>query len=248
MDQDDSMLPRTHLLALAVALLCAGCTVSAPGIDAPSLRVPSVEDFEVDGTGSAAAWAKTEWTELNRRDGGDLSYRARFKVLYSTSGLYFLMTGSDELLTSAMAEDFMDLWKEDVYEVFLWTDERRPIYFEYEISPLNRELPILVPNFDGVFLGWRPWHYDGGRRTRKKTSVVGNRREPGAIVKGWTAEFFVPYELLRPLPNVPPKKGSRWRANFYRVDHDHGNRTAWDWARVGSRFHEYEKFGTLIFD
>ena len=38
----------------------------------------------------------------------------------------------------------MDLWNEDVFEVFLWTDERYPVYFEYEISPLNHELPILA--------------------------------------------------------------------------------------------------------
>ena len=40
----------------------------------------------------------------------------------------------------------------DVFEVFLWTDEKQPIYFEYEISPLGYELPILVPNFGGKFL------------------------------------------------------------------------------------------------
>ena len=41
----------------------------------------------------------------------------------------------------------MDLWNEDVFEVFLWTDERYPVYLEYEISPLNHELPILDPEF-----------------------------------------------------------------------------------------------------
>ena len=56
-----------------------------------------------------------------------------------------------------------------MFEVFLWPDERDPIYFEYEISPLGRELPILVPNLDGKFLGWRPWHYEGepARRARR---------------------------------------------------------------------------------
>jgi hypothetical protein len=54
--------------------------------------------------------------------------------------------------------------------------------------------------------------------------------------------------LLKPLGNVPATQGSRWRANFYRMDYDDGKKTAWDWARVGTSFHEYQKFGTLIFD
>jgi hypothetical protein len=53
--------------------------------------------------------------------------------------------------------------------------------------------------------------------------------------------------LLAPLQNVPPKPGVRWRANFYRMDYDDGIRTAWAWAPVGKTFHEYEKFGELVF-
>jgi hypothetical protein len=167
-------------------------------------------------------------------------------MLYSNTGLYFLMEGTDRTLTATMNEDFMDLWTEDVFEVFLWTDERFPVYFEYEISPLNRELPILIPNFGGQFLGWRPWHYDRDRVTRRATSVIGGPKRSHASIQGWRAEFFIPYTLLRPLQNVPPKAGTRWRANFYRMDYDAGRHTHWEWARVGS-FHEYEKFGDLQF-
>ena len=158
------------------------------------------------------------------------------------------MDGTDRTLTATMTEDFMDLWKEDVFEVYLWPDERYPVYFEYEISPLNRELPIIIPNFGGQFLGWRPWHYEGKRKTRKATSAVGGELKSGAAVKGWKAEVFIPYELLTPLQNVPPKAGSRWRANFYRMDYDDGKTTSWDWAPVGPSFHEFRKFGTLVFE
>ncbi len=157
------------------------------------------------------------------------------------------MEGTDGKVTSSMKQDYMHLWEEDVFEVFLWTDERYPVYFEYEISPLNRELPILVPNFGGQFLGWRPWDYEKDRLTRKATSTWGGPKESNAAIAGWRAEVFIPYVLLRPLQNVPPKPGAHWRANFYRMDHDDGKRTQWEWARVGESFHEYEKFGTLLF-
>jgi Carbohydrate family 9 binding domain-like len=213
----------------------------------PQLIVRPVADFEVNGSGDHAAWKGTDWTPLRRRQADGHPYDTRFKSVYSTTGIYFLIDGTDRKLTATMAEDFMDLWNEDVYEVFLWTDERYPVYFEYEISPLNRELPILIPNFGGQFLGWRPWHYEKDRTTRKATTVQGGPKQPGAAISGWRAEFFFPYALLRPLQNIPPKPGMRWRANFYRMDHDDGKRTQWDWAPVGPSFHEYEKFGELRF-
>jgi predicted TIM-barrel fold metal-dependent hydrolase len=222
-----------------------------PGADtaAPAaLHVKATDDFDVTGDGSAAAWKKAEWVPLRRRTKDGQTYETRVKALYSKTGLYVLADCADRKITATIKEDFSNLWTEDVFEVFLWTDERQPLYFEYEISPLNVELPILVPNNDGKFLGWRPWHYEGNRKTRKATSARGGELKSGGAVSGWKAEVFIPYELLTPLQNVPPKAGSRWRANFYRMDYDDGKTTSWDWAPVGSSFHEFQKFGTLIFD
>jgi hypothetical protein len=213
----------------------------------PRLSVRPTDDFDVTGAGEEAAWRQAEWVMLRRRQPDGHSYDTRFKTMYSGSGMYFLIDGSDRTLTSTMSEDFMDLWNEDVFEVFLWPDERYPAYFEYEISPLNRELPILIPNFGGQFLGWRPWHYERDRLTRKATSVTGGSKQPHAAIAGWRAEFFIPYALLRPLQNVPPKPGTRWRANVYRMDYDDGKRTQWEWAHVDTSFHEYERFGELVF-
>lgn len=230
----------------------------------PQLTVKHCDDFEVTGRGDAAAWQQTQWVELHRRPQAVHDYSARFKMLYSDKGVYVLFAGTDQRLTATMQADFLDLWTEDVYECFFWTDESQPLYFEYEISPLGFELPILIPNLDGKFLGWRPWHYEGERKTRKLVSAQGGVNIPHAQVASWQAEVFIPFELLKPLQNVPPKSGTKWRANFYRVDYDRlesddlktGDEGAsarapvsqWDWARVGPSFHEYRKFGTLIFE
>ena len=221
--------------------------VDGQALSRPQLTIRQVDDFEVTGAGDHANWQKAEWTTLNRRQADGHPYEARFKALYSRAGLYVLMDATDRKLTATMNQDFMHLWTEDVFEVFLWTDERYPVYFEYEISPLNYELPILIPNFGGTFLGWRPWDYEGDRKIRKATTVTGGPKQPGASIQGWRAEFFIPFALLRPLQNVPPAPGTRWRANFYRMDHDDGKHTQWDWARVGDTFHDYEKFGDLLF-
>jgi hypothetical protein len=247
------MAPRLALgIAAAVLSLVAATSgydevVRTQTVERPRLSVSPADDFEVTGTGEHAIWRQAEWTSLRRRQADGHPYDSRFKMLYSKTGLYFLMDATDRTLTASMTEDFMDLWNEDVFEVFLWTDERYPVYFEYEISPLNHELPILIPNFGGQFLGWRPWHYERDRATRKATTTIGGPKEPKASIQGWRAEFFIPYPLLRPLQNVPPNPGTRWRANFYRMDHDDGKRTQWEWAPVGQTFHEFEKFGDLVF-
>jgi hypothetical protein len=242
-------------VAIAILVLIAGrplcaqdkATTKEPVVNEPVLKISACADFEITGRGDAAAWERTAWVPLQRRPNGTHDYEARFKMLYSEKGIYVLFDGTDKILTATLREDFLDLWTEDVFECFFWTDEKYPIYFEYEISPLGRELPILIPNLDGTFLGWRPWHYDGERKTHTRVTATGGPQESHAQVSGWRAEIFFPYALFKPLGNVPPKPGTRWRANFYRVDYDDGHTTAWDWARVGPSFHEFRKFGTIVF-
>lgn len=206
-------------------------------------KVKYTTDFEVKGDGSAANWKNSEWLELSKGKDVGVAYETKMKMLYSDSGIYCLYYCEDKKITATMKEDFLDLWHEDVVEVFFWTDESAPIYFEYELSPLNYELPILVPNFNGKFLGWRPWHYEGGRRTKHAIHINKN----GDTVTSWTAEFFIPFSLLAPLNNVPPHKGTRWRANFYRIDYDNGE-SSWQWQKIRKTFHDYESFGRLLFD
>lgn len=215
--------------------------------DTNALKIRSAADFEITGDGASNQWAATDWLILPQRKSTGDSLSTRVKALYSSTGIYFLFDCEDRRLTATMTEDFLDLWNEDVVEVFLWTDESFSVYFEYELSPLNCELPILVPNLKGKYWGWRPWHYEGNRLTRHATSVRGGEKKSGAVIAGWMAEFFIPYELLKPLGNVPPKSGAVWRANFYRCDHDRGAVAAWAWQNTEVNFHEYEKFGKLVF-
>lgn len=145
-----------------------------------------------------------------------------------------------------MKADFLDLWTEDVVEVFLWPDETCAVYIEYEISPMNYELAIMVSNQKGDLVRWQPFHYDKDRQTRHATHIEVDKRKKW--VKGWRAEFFLPYKLLRPLSMVPPSSGSIWRENFFRVDYDEKEVEVWAWKATGESFHEYQRFGHLYFE
>ena len=205
-------------------------------------------DFEVDGKGSSSAWDDTGWMIIPQRTQNGPEMKTQAKVLYSERGMYFLIECEDRKLTATLTEDNTDLYNEDVVEVFLWTDEEYPLYFEYEISPLNYELVLLIPNFDGDFLGWIPWHYEGDRKIRHQTSVKGGPKESHAKVESWTSEFFIPYDLLNPLRNVPPQSGMEWRMNIYRMDYDTGTRDRWEWKPIKTNFHDYKRFGKIKFE
>lgn len=210
---------------------------------ADSAIIKKCPDFKVTGNGSSVEWSKTEWINLTTQEGAVSQYITMVKALYSETGIYFLFSCGDKKITSTMKADNLNLWEEDVVEVFLWPDESFPVYFEYELSPMNFELPIIVPNKKGNFLGWLPWHYDGDRKTQHSTSII--RGDDGAV-SGWYAEFFIPFKLLTPIIQSPPAAGSKWRANLYRIDYDNGQ-VPFSWQKTESTFHEYSKFGTFIF-
>jgi hypothetical protein len=220
---------------------------SAPSQDSEALRVRRTEDFEFSGNGDNKAWQAASWNSLTPAEKGE-GRTTRFKVLYSDRGMYFLFHNEDAVLTATKTADFEKLWLEDVVEVFLWPDTTETIYFEYEISPLNYELPLIIPNLKGKFLGWIPWQYTGDRKIIHHTNVEGGEKKNGSKITSWYAEFFIPYTLLTPLPNVPPKSGTTWRANMYRVDYDTPKAAHWYWKPIETNFHQFTKFGIIIFE
>jgi hypothetical protein len=217
------------------------------GSGSGSVTVRKCQDFKITGDGSSDSWKTTEWINLVQQDPDPIGYETKAKVLYSATGLYFLYYCQDEKLTTTLKADNLNLWEEDVVELFLWTSEDFPVYFEYEISPMNFELPIIVPNYKGKFLGWLPWKYDGDKKVIHATSAVGGSKKSGGAVSAWIAEFFIPYKLLEPLPKVPPVSGTKWRANMYRIDYDKGA-AHFSWQRTSRSFHEYNSFGTFVFE
>ena len=160
------------LLCFLAVFVAKSVVVVAQDNSLPQMTIRACDDFEITGRGDAEPWNKADWVPLQRREPGTLEYTARFKMMYSAQGVYVLFDGSDRKLTASMREDFLDLWNEDVMECFFWTSEQHPVYFEYEISPLGYELPILVPNFDGASWVGGPGITKVNAVSRKKSRPV----------------------------------------------------------------------------
>jgi hypothetical protein len=242
---------RFFLTTTLFCFLIGANHATAQQLNNPPLtyKVVKTDDFTVTGDGSNRNWDKAEWLPLTQRRPAeaDPSRITKVKTMYSENGLYCLFDCLDKKISADMEADFLDLWTQDVVEVFFWPDESIPFYFEYEISPLNYELPIMISNVDFELLRWQPFHYEENRRTQHQTTVQGGERKPNAQITGWKAEVFIPYKLLRPLRNVPPSSGTRWRANYYRMDYD-DERMNWSWSLTGRSFHDIANFGALIFE
>jgi hypothetical protein len=213
------------------------------------LTVKKAKDFTVNGHGDNKAWKAVKWINLPQVGDTISPYGTRFKMLYSDSGMYFLVDSEDKQLTCRKRKDFDDIFKDDVVEVFLWPDQKQNFYFEYEISPLEKELVLLIPNNKGKFMGWQAWHFENGRKTQKAVSIRGGQKKLMAKVDGWVAEFFIPFSLMVGFNNVPPKPKMIWRANIYRMDYDTGELCKWAWCPdVGGQFHNFKQFGKIVFE
>lgn len=235
---------KSSLLTATFVILCYASLYAQP----VKLMVKKTGDFTITGNGSSPAWDKTAWTPLIKLDPGGTGYESKFKILYSSTGIYVFFFGEDNKITTTYDKDFEDLFKADVFEVFFHTEPQVPLYFEYEINHLNKELVLLVPNLDGKINGWIPWHYDNDQRTKKMVVVTGGKAASNSIIKSWGAEIFFPYKLFNPLRNVPPKSGTIWNANFYRLDYDSGKAIKWAWGPIEKSFHEYQKFLPIEFE
>ena len=178
------------LFIACLILTCNSVKFLAINPEPGTLSVKKCPDFKITGNGSSDIWKSTTWVDLVHQGANPSVYKTKVKVLYSETGIYFLFECEDKKLTSTMKADNLHLWEEDVVELFLWTDESFPVYFEYELSPLNYELPIIVPNYKGKFLGWLPWDYEGDRKTRHATSVTGGKKMSGSNISGWICGNF----------------------------------------------------------
>ena len=121
-------------------------SLRAQNNDSTIITVKKTKDFVFNGDGKADAWKATNFIKLKKKTATGVNYTTLFKILYSDTGIYCLFHCEDSLITSTLKEDFADLYNEDVVEAFFWPNEKSVIYFEYELSPYNYELPILVPN------------------------------------------------------------------------------------------------------
>jgi hypothetical protein len=211
------------------------------------LVVRRCADFGITGKGENMQWDKTSWVTLKQIDKTGKDIETRFKILYSATGLYVLFSGQDEKITSPYNNDYDLLYNGDVFEVFFHPDPASPLYFEYEVSPLNKELVLLISQKNKKFTRWRPFGQPE-QKIIKNVNIRGGQMSSGSKIEGWSAEMFFPYELLGPMITAGPVSGMRWNANFCRLDYDSGKMIKWSWSPIKVSFHEFQSYLPIRFE
>ena len=204
--------------------------------------VPRCRFFDISTSAPCNLWDTQDWTPLCKSTGPS-AFETKFKTLWCEKGIYFLIFSADDHFKPSRLNDFDDLYNEDVVEVFLHPDTDQRLYLEFEVSPFNKELTLLVPqSSSGKFKGWLPWHYEGERK------IIHTIHKDGGSTD-WQAEIFIPFTLMMGLNNVPPVQNTTWQANICRIKYTANNEhTYWSWQPMTSNtFHNLSDFGTLIF-
>lgn len=242
----------------AVFFIAAVFIISLNGFSAPPLRqdllsdtvltVKLCNDFTVTGKGDNFQWKIVSWNDLTKLDPDGINYKSQFKIMYSLTGIYVLFKLADSKISSRFTNDFEKIYLGDVAEVFFHPYPTEPLYFEYEVNPLNKELVLLMVNRNNFLRGWSPWAYENEFKVKKKVKITGGKMKPFSKIKSWTAEIFFPYQLFSPFQNTPPESGTIWKANFCRLDYDTGRMVKWAWAPIDTSFHEVNRYHSLIFE
>lgn len=135
------------------------------------------------------------------------------------------------------------IYEEEVVEAFLapFADPRQ--YFELEQSPTGAWFEARIESPYGrraTMRVDRDWRCQGWERAVRLCTDAAGRHV------WWCAEWAIPFAAL----GAPaPGEGTRWRANFYRIDREGaGQFSAWSPTLVDPPdFHRPDRFGTLLF-
>jgi hypothetical protein len=153
---------------------------------------------------------------------------------WSAEELRVLFHCIDSRAWATMTARDAPLYEEEVVEVFLDPMDDRLSYFEIEVNPLNTVLDLVLRRNRSGYTKDFAWRCEGLRTavTRDDTS--------------WTAELAIPF---RSLVATAPSAGTRWGANFFRIDRPAGlPRELSAWSPTGrGTFHVPERFGVIEF-
>lgn len=171
-------------------------------------------------------------------DGARPRLRTRVGVYADSAYLNVVFSGDDDGIVATHLEHDAPLYEEDVVELFLSVDDPHA-YFEIEVNPLGTIFDARITSPDGVRatmktdLAWTCFNlFAPVRRTPRSLDVL--MRVPFASLGGG-----------------PPRRGTVWRGNFFRIDRSSRGDEFAAWRptlKTPADFHVMAAFGRLRFD
>lgn len=221
----------------------------------------AAQPLVIDGKADEAAWQDASPIDLVdvRYLSGDRFHtrRTEVRLLWDARYFYFAFNAADPDIWSTYDQRDMQLYEEEVVEIFIDPDGDGQNYAEVELNPLNTVFDLLLS---------KPWSQGGkgydawNPALLSAVQVSGTVGDAADVDQGWSAEIALPWtELVSPLVDVPgamqlpPQPGEEWRLNLYRYEQARQNGRknevqASAWSPVGKvDFHVPERFGRVVF-
>lgn len=132
---------------------------------------------------------------------------------WDEAALYVAGWLPDRDIRATLTERDDPIWKEEVFEVFVFGDERRARYLELQVSPRG----VL---FDAKFERYRKGDESWTSSFDAAVAVDGTIEAPDDVDDGWTTEFAIPWSEICAHTEVacPPGPGTSLRLNTFRFE------------------------------
>ena len=205
--------------------------------------------IHIDGDLSEPCWqSASKLPLLNNYDGTPInenSFRSYAMTCYDSDNLYIAFVNRDHQIFSYYSFRDEFLWKEEVVEVFIDTDDFLSTYIELEISPKNVLFDSYITDTANIDLVATPlFDLEGWHTGVAVHGTINNNSDCDSL---WTVEMAIPFTSLESDFNIKKIADYIWKINFYRLDRDDLGPTNYAWSPTYGRFHTPSKFGKIIF-
>jgi hypothetical protein len=190
---------------------------------------------DVSADPAAEMWRGVEPHEFHLAvDGRTPEQGTRIRAVWDANEWRVLFEVSDTHVWATLTERGAMLYQEEVVEIFIDPVGDHLNYFEIELNPLNAVLEIVMRRNRSGYLKDFAWRCEGLRTATRRTP------------EGWCGELSIPF---RSLVAESPQSGTKWRANFCRIDRPPNlERELSAWSPPGrANFHTPERFGVVEF-
>lgn len=203
-------LRRPRLVALTATMLASSLVLEAQPVRLPVYGARhTATPVQIDGVLDDAAWVFSprvgEMRLIHAPDRRPV-YPTEAAVTWDDTFLYVAFACTDPAPWARHTNRDDRLWEEEVVEVFLDPDGDGRHYAEFEVSPTNVVVDLMIPAPKEGGPDTRAWNAEG-LQTAVKTHAT-----------GWVAEIAIPWRALAAAGvSTAPAAGAEWRVGLYRI-------------------------------
>jgi hypothetical protein len=216
----------------------------------PWREIPAVWLVPSHGRDAPAAWSPEEEQALLAAQPPALSPAPAFqptalRVFRTATHLHVGFRCFDRDIWGSFEGRNAPIYTEEVVEAFLSPSGDPSRYFELEMSPRGAWFEARIESPQRCRRGMRAdtdWRCEGWERAVRVHGTMDRRDD---VDRAWDVEWAIPFAALGVAGSPPP--GTRWRANFFRIDAAGGGQwSAWSPTFADpADFHLPDCFGVL---